>query len=1312
MFSIKRYIILLFIFMYNISAFSQSKERAEVIYIPYADTISQELLDYIDTRIEPYILAYHPKMVHLIPEMKCRRTFVPGKRIGVFSVAKDKQVSFSQGNLQYNRQFDKWYFADNQYDYIGEDNVKDGQLANHIDLFGWSGDSGKAPYGISASTTAADYVGNFVDWGINIIQGDAVNTWRTLSIEEWEYLIFTRRNASVLHGIAQVNGVNGLIILPDEWVCPQDISFKPGVSEYYGGEYYAKHQSFTKDQWILLEQSGAVFLPAIGCRYGDMPINIQHNSNYWTMSDDLGDKAYSVYFNTTIIRTDCDSRFHGHAVRLVHDTIVPPPAPCETFEINGVKFNMMCVEGGTFTMGTNTNAHQVTLSDYYIGETEVTCGLWMAVMGSLPQLQPIYPDDYPIAYITLADCRQFVERLSELTGRHFRLPTEAEWEYAARGGNKSKGYKYSGSDDINEVALWEGNNQLDSTGKKIYRPEPVKRRLPNELGTYDMTGNLCEWVSDWYAPYNLYPQINPTGAATHATVGRPCIYRGGCWTYTEKQSENTYRHSFTNRAANGIGLRLVMSDEEPFRAVYLNDTTRFYLRPVKKGTFMMGSREDDPIIQQNLPAKADELPQHKVILDSDYWVAEYELTQAIWTTVMGTDIYDLQAALTKPVNGDVPAGPDYPMYFVYTKDVFEFTRRLSKMTGLNFRLPTEAEWEFAARGGNLSHDYLYAGSNNPDSVAWYSKSTASGVQRVGQKMPNELGIYDMSGNVLERCVDYLEYHQPYDPNDSINPRGKVKNSGNRAYRGGAHNMHKDSVRVTHRAPQTPTFTSQNVGTRVVVNDEHHFQTFNVGSVWFDMIFVEGGTFMMGALDDDNQATPDERPHHSVTLSDFYMGQTEVTQALWKAVMGTNPSVNKASGNHPVENVSWNDCQKFLSKLNQLTGLSFRLPTEAEWEYAANGGQRTLGYKYAGSNNINDVAWYEGNTSESQPVAQKHPNELGLYDMTGNIYELCYDWYAPYSVEPQTNPQGASSSPYGSRVVRGGCWYKQSGYSYEHCCRIVNRGYTSPDSKNNYKGLRLVLDTVEYIPVPTEPAKRIGVFSVAKDKQVSFSQGNLQYNRQLDKWYFANNQYDYIGENNIKDNQLANRIDLFGWSGDSGKALYGISASTTAADYAGNFVDWGTNIIQDDATNTWRTLSIEEWEYLIFTRRNASALHGIAQVNGVNGLIILPDEWACPQDISFKPGVSEYYGGEYYAKHQSFTKDQWILLEQSGAVFLPAIGCRYGDMPINIQHNSNYWTMSDDLGDKAYSVYFNTTIIRTDCDSRFHGHAVRPVRPKL
>ena len=153
---------------------------------------------------------------------------------------------------------------------------------------------------------------------------------------------------------------------------------------------------------------------------------------------------------------------------------------------------------------------------------------------------------------------------------------------------------------------------------------------------------------------------------------------------------------------------------------------------------------------------------------------------------------------------------------------------------------------------------------------------------------------------------------------------------------------------------------------------------------------------MGATSEQGEdADSDEKPAHQVTLSDYYIGETEVTQALWKAVMGTNPSNFKGDSN-PVEKVSWNDCQEFIRKLNSLTGRTFRLPTEAEWECAARGGNQSKGYKYSGSNKIKDVAWYDGNSKDkTHAVKTKPSNELGLYDMSGNVNEWCWDLYGAY-----------------------------------------------------------------------------------------------------------------------------------------------------------------------------------------------------------------------------------------------------------------------------------------------------------------------------
>ena len=241
--------------------------------------------------------------------------------------------------------------------------------------------------------------------------------------------------------------------------------------------------------------------------------------------------------------------------------------------------------------------------------------------------------------------------------------------------------------------------------------------------------------------------------------------------------------------------------------------------------------------------------------------------------------------------------------------------------------------------------------------------------------------------------------------------------------------------------------------------------FNVKGVEFKMVKVQGGTFQMGATSEQGSYVwKDEKPVHSVTLSDYYIGQTQVTQELWQVVMGNNPSEFRGDNQRPVESVSWNDCQEFITKLNQLTGKNFRLPTEAEWEFAARGGNKRNDYKYSGSNKVNDVAWYESNSStnsvmrsfltmgrdrKTHPVATKQANELGLYDMSGNVYEWCQDWYGGYSNNSQTNPTGASTGSF--RVLRGGSWSFNASR-----VRVSYRDYGTPDGCNSISGLRLAL----------------------------------------------------------------------------------------------------------------------------------------------------------------------------------------------------------------------------------------------------------------
>ena len=227
-------------------------------------------------------------------------------------------------------------------------------------------------------------------------------------------------------------------------------------------------------------------------------------------------------------------------------------------------------------------------------------------------------------------------------------------------------------------------------------------------------------------------------------------------------------------------------------------------------------------------------------------------------------------------------------------------------------------------------------------------------------------------------------------------------------------------------------------------------TIRVGNVSFDMIKVEAGTFTMGCTSEQSECYSGESPYHRVTISsDYYIGKYEVTQELWQAVMGNNPSSFKGF-DKPVENVSWNDCVEFCEELSRMTGKRFRLPTEAEWEFAARGGKKSTGAKYSGSSSVANVAWYDGSSGgQTHPVGKLRPNELGIYDMSGNVWEWCSDWYGSYGSSSQTDPYGASSGQ--SRVLRGGSWFSGARY-----CRVSNRDGITPSGRDDYYGFRVVL----------------------------------------------------------------------------------------------------------------------------------------------------------------------------------------------------------------------------------------------------------------
>ena len=912
----------------------------------------------------------------------------------------------------------------------------------------------------------------------------------------------------------------------------------------------------------------------------------------------------------------------------------------------------------------------------------------------------------------------------------------------------------------------------------------------------------------------------------------------------------------------------------------------FNMIRVRAGTFTMGAADDD------VEAWDDEKPAHQVIISYDYFIAETILTQALWTAVMGTTTQEEEMG-TGGVTG-LGYGDNYPMYPLSYYDCQEFVDSLNNITGLNFRMPTEAEWEYAARGGHLSKGYKYPGSNNPDEVAWsYANVPDQTVRPVKQLMPNELGLYDMAGNVWEWIYDY---NRPYTADSQVNPIGEL-NSTRSFVRGGSTYKHYTNRhnRVSCRHVEfAKTYKNTRMGFRFVMDDDcklmgnaqqsaiydticsgetytwHGKQyskpgtytdtlaniygcdsivtlnleilpdppiSFDVNGVKFNMVRVRAGTFTMGATPEQGKdAASDEIPAHAVTITrDYFMGETIITQALWTAVMGTTiqEEEDKSIGSKglgygddfPMYTLSYYDCLAFVDSLNKITGLTFRLPTEAEWEYAARGGHLSRGYKYPGSNDCSEVAW-NFNTDPKQQLHEVKllkPNELGIYDMAGNTWEVMYDYKRKYTATPVSDPVGDITGQ--NTFIRGGSSWYDATYN-----RVSYRGMSRQKTlKGNRVSCRLVLDAnlilaennQEYVlydticlsetylwngkrysksgsytdtltniygcdsivtlhlhfelkekpeendkpstnrePVilsdslmfigqntdslteaeryfnplylivakgkehlknqlvrasvcdcdTTIPNRTIGVFSVAKDRQVTFSQGNLQYFPAANLWKFAATQYEQMGNSNkYLSPTYRNWVDLFGWSAENTTAPLGVSISVDNADYSGDFVDWGMAEICGDEPGTWRMLTGEEWNYLFYLRQNAKKLYSKGSINGIRGMILLPDDWQLPKGLYFTAAPNNL---NMELDINAYTSEQWQQMERAGAVFLPLMGRRDGTQVRFLEEYGGYWVAVEgnstkkhfyfNFEDKVFYVPANTTTI---C----YGRAVRLVQ---
>ncbi len=808
-----------------------------------------------------------------------------------------------------------------------------------------------------------------------------------------------------------------------------------------------------------------------------------------------------------------------------------PDAQCNNLGFRILKSaHFVYIPTGTFQMGSPPDelcghsdekpVHNVTLTrGFYIQSTEVTQQQWMDVFGN----NPSYHRNClrcPVEEVTWYDCCIFCNRLSQAEGltpcyysddayttvfdgtppvtggavfwkqsaNGYRLPTEAEWEYACRVGTTAA-YN-SGQDSTNcnddpnlDPLGWYWYNSDTGNGPETH-PAGLKQANSREL--YDMHGNVWEWCWDPYQSdyYGFSPPTDPTGPSSGASRVR----RGGSWDSSAEFCRSANRlYSNLDYRADNLGFRILKS------------INSIYLHP---GTFQMGSPPDE------LCGHSDEKPVHNVTLTHGFYIQATEVTQQQWMAVFGNNPSCHRNCMDCPVeevtwydcciycNRLSQAEGLTPCYYSdgsYTT-VFNGTPPVTsgivfwKQSANGYRLPTEAEWEYACRAGTTTA--YNSGQNNtgcdddpnldPLGWYWYNSDTGNGPEThpAGQKQSNNPGLYDMHGNVWEWCWDRYQSDY-YGSAPSFDPTGPSLGAS-RVQRGGGWDSSAEYCRSANRLYSNLDYCADNLGFRILKST--HF------------VYFPPGTFQMGSPPDELCGHSDEKPVHNVTLTHgFYIQATEVTQQQWMDVFGNNPSYHRNCLKCPVEEITWYDCCIYCNRLSQAEGLTpcyysddayttvfdgtppvtggavfwkqsangYRLPTEAEWEYACRAGT-TAAYNSGQNNtdcnddsNLDPLGWYwynsdTGNGLETHPAGQKQSNNSGLYDMHGNVWEWCWDRYQSdyYGSAPSTDPTGPSSGS--DRVGHGGGWS-----SFAEHCRSANRSHYNAYDPYHFLGFRIL-----------------------------------------------------------------------------------------------------------------------------------------------------------------------------------------------------------------------------------------------------------------
>jgi formylglycine-generating enzyme required for sulfatase activity/serine/threonine protein kinase len=942
--------------------------------------------------------------------------------------------------------------------------------------------------------------------------------------------------------------------------------------------------------------------------------------------------------------------------------------------------------------------HKVILTQpIYLGVHEVTQAQYNVVMGTTPShfaatgagkdaVDGIDTTSHPVEQVSWNDAAEFCDKLSEteelkpfyfrsgetvtvLDGTGYRLPTEAEWEFACRAGTTTKYWPGDRDEDLT-AAGWFGSN---SGG----RTHAVGELKANPLGLYDIQGNVWEWAQDWWEPthygqFQETPALDPSGPSS---AGSQRVFRGGDWfgyaSYCRASSrlahDPTYRHA-------GLGFRVALAADTvkaalaesaappesattawhgwpadapapaiaPFDAAqarqHQEDWAAYLGVPVEwensigmkfalipPGEFQMGSMAAE--IDTALVAAGtnetwknfirSEAPRHSVVLTQPIYLGIHEVTQAQYEQVMGTNPSHIAA--TGP-SKDAVANVDtqkFPVETVSWNDAAEFCAKLSEKEELNpfysrsgetatmldgngYRLPTEAEWEFACRAGTTTRFWIGDQDDSLVQAGWSGANSGGRTHAAGELKANPLGLFDVHGNVWEWVQDWGDFSRQFAETPAIDPSGPSSAGLQRVIRGGDWRPSPSYCRSSTRYAYSPTARHDNVGFRAVLaveavksaiakrtapqadptsswhgwpadapapaiapfdaaqarkHQEEWADYVGVPVEWensigMKFVLIPPGEFLMGSTPEEIEAAlvaasfdenwmefvPTEAPRHTVILTQpIFLGVHEVTQKEYQQVMGTNPSHFAASGagqdavggldtsTHPVEVVSWLDAAEFCAKLSEREefkpGYSrsgetvtmresngYRLPTEAQWEFACRAGSTTRFWSGDQDENLVQAGWYDANAGgRTHSVGELNGNPLGLLDIHGNVWEWVEDgweatYYGQFQDKSAIDPRGPSPAD-SQRVIRGGgCAFNAS------MCRASLRAARDPPDRNGNIGFRVAL-SVEAVKAAIASATNGAGFALEFDGEDDYVElpiidFDLQSPLTVEAWFTA------------------------------------------------------------------------------------------------------------------------------------------------------------------------------------------------------------------